>query len=195
MADEEDRPMTEWEWLAGDDPTRMLNYLCQFLCRQQRSDNPQAWSGPGNRRLRLVACGWIGLARDQGLTLRRRDVRHVSLDELEQAASPPVSGTDWTWVQDLERHTVPSHRTKAAILRDIFGNPFCPVTVDPALRTGTVVSLAEAIDTGRAFDRMPILGDALEDAGCTNAEILNHCRLPGVHVRGCWVVDLILGRE
>jgi hypothetical protein len=61
--------------------------------------------------------------------------------------------------------------------------------------TSTVVSLAEGIYTDRAFDRMPILADALQDAGCDRAEVLGHCRGPGPHVRGCWVVDLVLGKE
>jgi len=77
-------------------------------------------------------------------------------------------------------------------MREIFGNPFHPVTADPAWRTATVVSLATAIYDDRAFDRLPILADALEDAGCTNADILNHCRQPGEHVRGCWALDLLL---
>ena len=84
---------------------------------------------------------------------------------------------------------------QASLLRDIFGNPFRPVTKDPAWLTSTVTALAEVIYTERASDRMPILGDALEDAGCTNQEILGHCRGPGPHVRGCWVVDLLLGKE
>lgn len=81
------------------------------------------------------------------------------------------------------------------IVRDIFGNPFRPVTVDPAWRTSTVVSLAQGIYDERAFDRLPILADALEDAGCTNADMLNHCRQPGDHVRGCWCVDLLLDKR
>ncbi|MBL8793270.1 MAG: hypothetical protein JNM56_05145 [Planctomycetia bacterium] len=80
-------------------------------------------------------------------------------------------------------------------LRDVFGNPFQPMTVDPAWRTSTVSSLAQAIYHERAFDRLPILGDALEDTGCDNADILNHCRQPGDHVRGCWCVDLLLGKR
>jgi hypothetical protein len=47
----------------------------------------------------------------------------------------------------------------------------------------------------RDFAGMPILADALEEAGCNNADILAHCREPGVHVRGCWVVDLLLAKE
>ena len=83
----------------------------------------------------------------------------------------------------------------ADILRDIFGNPFRPVTIDPAWWTPNPVMLAQAIYDERAFDRMPILGDALEEAGCDNADILSHCRLDTVHVRGCWVVDATLGRS
>ena len=81
------------------------------------------------------------------------------------------------------------------ILRDIFGNPFRPVVADPAWLTPTIVSFADAIYADRAFDRLPILADALEEAGCTNADILLHCRQPGEHVHGCWVVDLMLGKE
>ena len=83
----------------------------------------------------------------------------------------------------------------AGLLRDIFGNPFRSVTLDPTWRTSTVVALANSIYEERAFEHMPILADALEDAGCTSADILNHCREPGEHVRGRWVVDLLLGKE
>ncbi len=83
----------------------------------------------------------------------------------------------------------------ARIFRDIFGNPFRPVTLDPRWLTSTVVDLAQAIYEERAFDRMPILADALMDAGCDNEEIINHCRSNGPHVRGCWVVDLILSKD
>jgi hypothetical protein len=79
------------------------------------------------------------------------------------------------------------------LIRDIFGLlPFRTVTLAPAWRTATVTSLAQAIYDERAFDRLLILADALEDAGCTHADILGHCRAGGAHVRGCWVVDLIL---
>jgi hypothetical protein len=83
---------------------------------------------------------------------------------------------------------------QAALARDVFGNPFRPVTLDPAWRTSTVVALARSIYDERAFDRLPILADALQDAGCANDDVLEHCRGPGPHVRGCWVVDLVLGK-
>ena len=83
---------------------------------------------------------------------------------------------------------------QCALVRDIFGNPFRPVTADPSWLTSTVVQLAGGIDAERAFDRLPILADALEDAGCDSADVLGHCRGPGPHARGCWVVDLLLGK-
>jgi hypothetical protein len=81
------------------------------------------------------------------------------------------------------------------LLRCIFGNPFRPVTFDPAWRTSTVLQLAAGIYEERAPDRLPILADALQDAGCDSDDILDHCRGEGPHVRGCWVVDLVLGKE
>jgi hypothetical protein len=85
-----------------------------------------------------------------------------------------------------------------AVLREITGNPFRPVKVDPswlAWSEGTVVKLAQGIYEDRAFDRLPVLADALEEAGCDNAAMLAHCRQAGEHVRGCWVIDLVTGKE
>lgn len=79
------------------------------------------------------------------------------------------------------------------LIREVFGNPFRPVDVSPWL-TSDVVALARGIYDERAFDRMPILADALQDAGCDNVNVLDHCRGPGEHVRGCWVIDLLLGK-
>ncbi|MCE9561576.1 MAG: hypothetical protein K8U57_05935 [Planctomycetes bacterium] len=80
-------------------------------------------------------------------------------------------------------------------MRDIIGNPFRPVVADPSWLTSDVIALAQGIYEDRAFDRMPILADALQDAGCDNEDVLSHCRQPGEHVRGCWAVDLILGKS
>ena len=84
----------------------------------------------------------------------------------------------------------------AALLHEIFGPlPFRDVPIDPAWLTSTVVALARGIYDDKDFTRMPILADALQDADCTNAEILKHCRDTNhTHVRGCWVLDLLLGR-
>jgi hypothetical protein len=82
----------------------------------------------------------------------------------------------------------------AAFLRCIQGNPFRPVTFSPQWRTDTAVTLARQMYDSRDFSAMPILADALQDAGCVSDAILDHCRGPGPHVRGCWVVDLVLGK-
>jgi hypothetical protein len=84
-------------------------------------------------------------------------------------------------------------RGLAGLVRDIFGNPFRPTAADPSWRTSDVLALTRGIYAERAFDRLPILADALQDAGCDDAALLAHCRGPGPHVRGCWVVDLLLG--
>jgi hypothetical protein len=82
------------------------------------------------------------------------------------------------------------------ILRDVFGNPFRKTNFNRAWRTSTAVALAEQMYESRDFGAMPILADALQDAGCEDAVILSHCRdAKATHVRGCWVVDLVLGKE
>jgi hypothetical protein len=83
-----------------------------------------------------------------------------------------------------------------ALVHEIFGNPFRPVPFEPAWRTTDVLLLARGIYEEKAFDRMSILADALQDAGCTSADILNHLRdSQATHVRGCWALDLVLGKE
>ncbi len=87
----------------------------------------------------------------------------------------------------------------AALLREIFGPlPFREVGIDPswlAWNGGIIRRLAEGVYDERAFERMPVLGDALEEAGCDNEEVLSHLRGAGPHARGCWVVDLLLAKE
>jgi hypothetical protein len=83
---------------------------------------------------------------------------------------------------------------RATLLRDIFGNPFRRVSIDPSWLTSTALALARGMYESRDFGAMPILADALQDAGCDNDDILDHCRGPGPHARGCWVVDLVLGK-
>jgi hypothetical protein len=88
----------------------------------------------------------------------------------------------------------------SALFRDIVANPFRPppAPLPPfvlACSDGTVVNLARGIYEERAFDRLPILADALEEAGCADPALLAHCRSPGPHVNGCWAVDLLLGKQ
>jgi hypothetical protein len=76
----------------------------------------------------------------------------------------------------------------------VLGPPNRP-PADPAWLTADVVALARGIRSEAAFERLPILADALTEAGCEDADILTHCRSGGPHVRGCWVVGLMLGKE
>jgi hypothetical protein len=85
---------------------------------------------------------------------------------------------------------------QADLVREVFGNPYRPVTFHPHWRTPDVLYLARAVYAERAFDQLPILADALEEAGCASAELLEHLRLRGTaHVRGCWALDLVLGKQ
>ncbi len=84
---------------------------------------------------------------------------------------------------------------QAELLRDIFASPFRPAAFDRVWGTDTVLAMARQMYDSREFSAMPILADALQDAGCDNGDILGHCRDTTVsHVRGCWVVDLVLGK-
>jgi hypothetical protein len=83
------------------------------------------------------------------------------------------------------------------LVRCIFGNLFRPAAIDAAWlawNNGTIPTLAQAIYDHHRFTDLPILADALEEAGCTSHDILNHYRQAGVHARGCWVVDVVLGK-
>jgi hypothetical protein len=86
-------------------------------------------------------------------------------------------------------------RVALGFLRCVSGNPFRPVVLNPSWLTSTVLSLARQMYESRDFSPMPILADALQDAGCDNPDVLNHCRDEGPHVRGCHVVDTILAKE
>lgn len=88
---------------------------------------------------------------------------------------------------DIDRHV--------AVYRDLFGNPYRPVAFDQECQTPEIQSLANRIYTEWAFDRMPELAVLLEEAGCREPAVLEHCRNQGEHFRGCWVIDLLTGRS
>jgi hypothetical protein len=142
---------------------------------------PAAWAAyeaANNQAAATVAnaCAYVASGRARAAWLSA---------ETNQAAA-------WGVMQAIQ---IACEREEAELARDIVGNPFHPASLDPAWLEwagGLVAQLAEGIYEERAFDRLPILGDALEEAGCDKEEVLSHCRLSGEHVRGCWVVDLIL---
>lgn len=88
------------------------------------------------------------------------------------------------------------------ILRCVYGNPFRPIKIARAFRTPTVIAIAKAAYDERLLpsgeldpDRLAVFADALEDSGCTDPQALEHCRGKGPHSRGCFVVDLLLGKS
>jgi hypothetical protein len=116
-------------------------------------------------------------------------------------ASSDVSSTDWSparteaWRSAQRREWA----VQAALLRDIIGPLLFRSQLIKSNRLlreeDRIPALAQAIYDNRAFDQLPILANALEQAGCKEADVLDHCRSGGEHVRGCWVVDLILNKE
>jgi hypothetical protein len=123
-------------------------------------------------------------------TERRASIYYSSKQALYTAAEDA-----WTAAYYSQREAC--NVEECGVVRDVFGNPFRPVTFDPRWRLADAVGVARAIYDERAFDadRMGVFCDALLDAGCDSADVLDHLRGPGPHVRGCWVVDLVLGKE
>jgi hypothetical protein len=129
--------------------------------------------------------------------------RNIAIGEaislIDNAASAAAGGPPWddAWMQAR----IPEHEKQASLLRDIFGgifytkNLFRPTLIEPKWLTSTVTSIVNHMYDSNDFGPMPILADSLEDAGCDEDYILNHCGNAGEHVRGCWVVDLLLGKN
>jgi hypothetical protein len=99
------------------------------------------------------------------------------------------------WSAAYQKAVAAEQAEQVVLLRDVVGNPFRPVVFAPEWRTSTAVSLAQQMYESRDFSPMPILADALQDAGCDSGAVLDHCRAAAPHARGCWVADLVLGRE
>jgi hypothetical protein len=119
----------------------------------------------------------------------RAAARAVAYATARNSAHPST-----TWEKIRQREAT----VQTALLRDIVGDPFHRVVVDPSSLSwneGTVVKLAQGIYDDRAFDQLLLLADALEDLGCGNQHLLEHCRRSREHVRGCWALDLLLGKE
>jgi hypothetical protein len=136
-------------------------------------------------------------------TKNKRLLESIALEEVRKIEEPR-SRSEIDEFAAQERRDRAARKQLALALREIVGNPFRPPRFDPNWRTSTVKQLAEGIFDDRAFDRLPILADALLDADCDEEAILRHCRgtelhvketrEPVHHVRGCWVIELILGR-
>jgi hypothetical protein len=112
-------------------------------------------------------------------------------EEIKARPDPPAQAKPRAAAGEAKRA---EHATQAENLRCIFGNPFRPMGFDRQWRTTDAVGLAKSIYEDRAFAQLPLLADALTDAGVTDESLIAHCRSPGPHARGCWVVDLLLGK-
>ncbi|HWG44662.1 MAG TPA: hypothetical protein VN688_17935 [Gemmataceae bacterium] len=122
----------------------------------------------------------------------RREIARRAASKYKGSQNPVVQG----WILNGERCR------QADLLRDIFGNPFSPVSTNPTWLTPSVITLAPAAYEERPLPsgeldtaRLAVLADALEEAGCHDTDILGHLRSPGPHVRGCWVLDALLGKS
>lgn len=216
--------MTEQEWLQATDPKPMLGFLrgkvsdrklrlfacgcCRSLWHlladersrkaievaerfadgqatlreRAKADEANAWVWTENedspRQYRLATA--VGDCVSAGLRTRQ-----ALLYEIDQMS--------WFLSEDLP---LPA---QAILLRDVFGpSLFRPITLDSSWlewHDGLLVSMAQRMYDSRDFRDMPVLADALEEAGCDNADILDHCRRPGEHMRGCWMIDLVLGKS
>ena len=218
--------MTEAEWLAGNDPKRMLGTLRVsadprrlrlFACACARRVLPLLTDPEGEQIVQtaerfadgLVSAEEFGRAGATALGVSDRAAERAGYTISEETfladALVSLTGRDPSGASELvPRYVRDAHlaherasteaSAQSGLVRDIFGNPFRPVTADPAWLTSTVVALAHGVYDERAFDRLPILADALQDAGCDHADLLDHCRDADLHARGCWVVDLLLGK-
>ncbi len=131
-------------------------------------------------------------ARDAAAAVRfaandRRAIRQAAPEEVVQVARTTWQAAQAAYAAELQ--------AQAALLRDIAGDPFRPAAPDPALQRPEVAVFADIIYERQTFERLPELGELLEEVGCTDHSLLAHCRQESGHVRGCWVVDLILGKS
>jgi hypothetical protein len=215
--------MTETEWLACTDPRPMLEFLrgrtsdrklrlfAVGCCRRVW----HLFTEQDSRRAVEVAEAYADGRANNGEREKalwsfyfaaRKRANYIAAKTTNWSAAPKREGFHyaaaaalaedgyWVWdkLPDSERMIVSG---ALGLLHCIFGNPFRPIAFNPACRTGSVLGVAQTIYDDRRFEDLPILADPLEEAGCQDADILGHCRGPGPHTRGCWVVDLLLGKE
>jgi hypothetical protein len=184
--------MTEAEWLSSDDPQPMLRFL-------GIPPRDPVGSRRAERKFHLFVSACISRVAHY-LPPDLRKLSEIADTVCDYPPPPTDAAAAAGWAIRLagcapDRDT--EQAVQARLLRDLFGDQFRPASVDPgwvAWNSDTIPKLALAIYDERRFADLPILADALEDAGCTDREILAHCRSQGPHVRGCWVVDLLLGK-
>ena len=215
--------MTEQEWITNSEWYLLLNHingkvsdrkLRLFACACCR----QIWSKIADPRIRNAVIVTERFA-DGDVTLDEMHTATSTALRARDIYESPTSDEDRLkfireaiWASSAARSSTRSIAKEAAemassaaihaggkfnlqIIRDLVGNPFRTHSYQSLPKTQTILQLAQSMYADRDFIAMPILGDALEEAGCSNEEILRHCRSNQEHYRGCWVVDLILGKE
>jgi hypothetical protein len=215
--------MTEAEWLACTDPEALLGCvkgsaserrLRLFACACVRVAWP--WTGepdhPAVGAAERFADGQADAAALLGVRnapWSPRTFGPAKAVVVRAAATATTSPAAWSAARNAADASAriegvpPEHpQGQCDLLRDIIASPFRPVTVSPACLTPQVVALARAAYDRRHLPsgeldpaRLAVLADALEEAGCTDPDLLDHLRGPGPHVRGCFVLDLLLGKQ
>jgi hypothetical protein len=214
--------MTEAEWLSCEDPWAMLDTLREKAGdRKLRLFAATAFGrlagllpDPRQRRgIELLEQRAEGTVSRAEFNRGTADVRRAIPPDDWVPGSPPADHPHYVALmlyREFCSSSIATHalhasaglkdqagerREQIGLMRCIFGNPFRPTRIDPAWMSPGVTALARTIYEERAFDRLHELADALEKAGCHDTDILGHCRQVGPHVRGCWVVDAILGKS
>jgi hypothetical protein len=213
----------EWSvwWLACDDPKHMVERigthaserrLRLFACACCYRVYSEEQNVDELSSVEVAERFADGLATAEELQLAEEDMDcgdyryspadYVCSRDIGAVVGTPAAASGLVEYNAARRQTEPSlverleRVAQSHLVRDIFGNPFRPMpAIDRKWLTSTVVALAKGMYESRDFGAMPILADALQDAGCDSDDILDHCRGDGPHARGCWVVDLILGKE
>jgi hypothetical protein len=207
--------VTEQEWLTSEHPLQLLAYAGARLESRKALLVTAACFRRHWECLPKVCRDWARLAEAaaEGMASRKDlDDAFEALEEALNEIGPPgefvalldmawgMWTAEWPYLDEGEQDPawLAERSAQACLVRDVFGNPFRPVPVAStwlAWNEGTIRKLAQVIYEEGRFQNLPILADALEEAGCDNLDVLAHCRAPGPHVPGCWVVDLLLGKE
>jgi hypothetical protein len=203
--------VTEQEWLTSAHPLRLLDHVGARLDERRTFLVSAACFRRHWERLPEVCRDWARTAEAAAEGKATRQELDDAFESVEAALNefgPPgefVALLDMAWGMwtaewpildegDQDPAWLAERQAQADLVREVFGNPFRPVVVQPAWRTEKVLALARAADAG-AFATLPELADALTAVGCTNADLLGHLRGPGPHVHGCWAIGLLLESE
>jgi hypothetical protein len=215
--------LTCWEYLRGEPSLRKRRLIACASCRliwplladarlrravEVAEEFADGLASTGDLARAREPAHALGLAAGEILGRTRSDMPEwAALRDSWRAAHAAASAADEDFGIPGNACHYAAHDAKgrdtedagqAKFLREILGNPLRQVAVDPVWlhrNDGAVRKRAQAIYDERAFEKMPLLADVLEKAGCFDEEMLSHCRKPGQHVRGCWLLDLVLGKD